>query len=679
MRQLNPMPSVFVVMLLLHCCCTYAQKRWVGGNGSWDNVLNWRPAALPDSTDQVILDNSLQTDTYTVSLPPHAVTVNSIIITPGAGKQIELHLPSSNISSPAFTTIATGDAVIIRSGGTFRNSAGTGGGQSLNIRGLMCIESNGVYVHNTRSTHADIVAKLSQIPGTENGVFEFDVPGGSYPVSLSNRVYGKLVFSSLASGGTQTYNASGTNPLLVRGDLVINAGVILNIDFTKDITIMGNYRQEGGVFNVASQPNSNVVNIWGDVRQSAAGVITETSTGGPVIEFNGTVQQQVSIAGSITNQVSLRINTAGNMLLLHDLTIPFTLQFQKGNIITSSAALLIIPDNSRITGASANSFVNGPVKKTGGGAFEFPLGKQHDYAPAAISAGTANTDEFVAEYFLGNPQSIYGVSLDNSIIRVSALEYWRIEKTAGTSSGKITLSVGNYSHATALDKLVVSYWDTGSSSWKNKGNSSYSGVSTGKITSDDVTGYGAFTLASTVPEQNPLPLVPVNFHALYDGNKPVFYWQTADDFTGRFEIEQSGYQKSFIAVATLFSHPGNTHYQFIFPALQAGRFFRLKMITETGVIYYSDVVPVAADKPSFQIRQVKASGNNVLLSVVSDQKQQLRVVISGIDGKTLYDAREEAFAGSNMIRCLLPVPHGMYIVQVSDQQGRREVRRVVKE
>ena len=507
MKQVTLLRSVLIGVLLLTASLLFAQKRWVGGNGSWDNALNWLPAAVPDSTDQVILDNSFQPDAYTVDLPDHAVIVNGLTIVPAAGKQIELRLPVTSLASPAFTTRATGDAIIIKSGGVFRNLSGLGSGQSIQLNGLLRIENGGAYIHQTRSAHAtELVARLSTAAGTENGRFEFDVPGGSYPVSLSNRVYGKLVFSSRASGGTQTYNASGTNPLLVRGDLVISDGVILNLDFTKDCTVMGNYVQEGGVFNVASQPAANKVNLQGDVSQLPAGIITETSTGMPLLELNGTRRQSVSLAGNMLNQLTLRINNPAGVSLLHSLTIPYLLQLQQGNLFTSQTSLLSIPDDSRITGASAQSFVDGPIKKTGDEAFEFPVGRQTDYAPVAISAGTAVTDAFTAAYHHGNPQIVYGAALESSIHHLSALEYWSIEQTAG-SSRKITLSVGTYSHATAISKLVVSRWDTGQSSWKNEGNSAWTGLSTGTLTSNLVSNYGAFTLGSTVKDQNPLPVV----------------------------------------------------------------------------------------------------------------------------------------------------------------------------
>lgn len=535
MKQPFLMIYALVGVLLLSGNSCAAQKRWVGAGGNWDDAVNWQPTAVPDSNDQVILDNSFQPNAYTVKLPDHAVTVNTLVIAPAGGRQIELYLPATNLGSPAFIARSTGDAIVIGSGGILCNASGINSGQSLQINGGLRIENGGLYIHQTRSGHAaDVVAKLSTAAGTETGSFEFDVPGGSYPVSLSNRIYGKLVFSAQASGGTQTYNASGTNPLLVRGDLVINDGVTINLDFTKDFTVMGNYLQNGGVFNIASQPSTNRVNLQGDVNQAAGSIITETSTGLPLIEFNGKAQQQVSLAGSLLNQLVLRVNNPAGVFLLHNLTIPYLLQMQQGNLFTSPASLLIIPGTGQVTGASAQSFVEGPVKKKGDEAFEFPVGRQRDYAPVAVSAGSSASDEFVATYYHGNPQAVYGTALEYPPIHhLSTLEYWSIEQTGGSSSRKITLPVGTYSHATAVDKLLVSRWNAGGSSWVSEGNAAWSGIATGKITSNPVTSYGAFTLASTVEDQNPLPLRGVNNDRIFYSREKTFFDIKQVSCTGR--------------------------------------------------------------------------------------------------------------------------------------------------
>src|SRR5687767_9405986 len=101
---------VFLTSILLIDISGYAQRKWVGGQGSsWDNPLNWEPAGLPVVTDDILLDNSQQAGDYVVTLPLSAVTVTSIAISPAATRIIKLILPVGNIVSPALTLTSTGD------------------------------------------------------------------------------------------------------------------------------------------------------------------------------------------------------------------------------------------------------------------------------------------------------------------------------------------------------------------------------------------------------------------------------------------------------------------------------------------------------------------------------------------------------------------------------------------
>src|SRR5688500_5226931 len=163
---------VFLISISVMIMPGYAQRKWVGGQGtSWDNPLNWEPAGLPVMTDEILLDNSQQTGDYVVILPVTAVTVTSIAIHPAAAKMIRLILPVGNLASPALTLISTTDALIVNKGGLFQNASGLSSGQSLRITGKVRINNGGTYIHNTRSAHAnDVVAKLSTEDGTEEGV-----------------------------------------------------------------------------------------------------------------------------------------------------------------------------------------------------------------------------------------------------------------------------------------------------------------------------------------------------------------------------------------------------------------------------------------------------------------------------------------------------------------------------
>ena len=63
----------------------------------------------------------------------------------------------------------------------------------------MIIHDGGRYIHQTRASHANNILRiLSTAPGTEQGIFDFDVPRASYTISVSNRIYGSLELHATA-------------------------------------------------------------------------------------------------------------------------------------------------------------------------------------------------------------------------------------------------------------------------------------------------------------------------------------------------------------------------------------------------------------------------------------------------------------------------------------------------
>jgi hypothetical protein len=95
----------------------------------------------------------------------------------------------------------------------------------------MIIRNGGRYIHQTRASHANSILKiLSTAPGTEKGIFDFDVPKASYTISVSNRIYGSLELHATSHGSTVNYTCSGSNPLLIHGNLRIGTNVNMSMD-----------------------------------------------------------------------------------------------------------------------------------------------------------------------------------------------------------------------------------------------------------------------------------------------------------------------------------------------------------------------------------------------------------------------------------------------------------------
>ncbi|HJU45249.1 MAG TPA: hypothetical protein VJ647_00635, partial [Chitinophagaceae bacterium] len=516
------MKCIFTFIALLCILFSYSQtKLWDGGGGSdnsWTNRFNWVGDIAPGSTDDILLDNSVISGSYTVTLPVISVTVKRLTITPSGENTIRLVIPTANTATPAFTASGPGYGILINRGGIFQNSSGLASGTSLVIiADSMRISNGGRYIHNTRSVHANIIQALSKAQGTENGTVEFDIPSGAGTLSMSNRTYGNLVLSSTAAGGARTYVASGSNSLTINGNMTINAGVTLSVDLSTvngNIIVKGDLIQNGGTLNLAAGAgNVTILKVAGNITQATAGQITESNTGIPAIELNGVSTQNISLAGSITNDVGFIVNNPSGATLLSPLSLPYKLILQRGQLSTFSANLLTLQSTCTIQADSLSaSFVNGPLRKEGLSStsrFLFPVGKNNMHRWLELKNATGI---FTVEYHRETPP--YNYAVRSEIDHISGLEYWTVKADVSPApSAIVKLSFdANSGGITDLSKLLVTRLS--GEIWTSLGNVTTMGTAgtngsatiTIPISNFNATG-DFFTLATDVSYANPLPLI----------------------------------------------------------------------------------------------------------------------------------------------------------------------------
>ena len=494
----------------------HGQVKWDGGggDGQWQTAANWVGDVLPKPTDNVVLDNTLVTNTYTISIPPgnNSISVKTLTISPADGKTIELRIPASSTAVPAFTATGPGYGLTINNGGIFRNASGASSGAPVAITDSIRINNGGRYIHNTSRSHATNVAVLSKAPGTESGIFEFDIPAASSTISLSDRVFGSLLLSSTAAGGTTNYTGSGTNPVLVRSDLQTAQGTSLSLNFSDTFLIKGNLFQNNGAINLGNSSRSLVMAIQGNIQQMQGGLITETGTGLQEILLNGSSNQGLQLQGTIANSVSLKINGAKGASLLSPVSLPFKLELTKGILFTSGTNLLTLQAACTVQADSLSSlgFVCGPMRKEGmSGAvpFLFPVGKDNNMRWLLIKNATGN---FTVEYQKSNPQQL-GSSC-SGIDHISRLEYWSVSADGPLPKANLELSFNDPNSGGVTDLASLRTSRLGVGSWVDAGNIAVTGTagSRGSVTSNFIDSFGSgtnyFTLASSASGSNPLPI-----------------------------------------------------------------------------------------------------------------------------------------------------------------------------
>jgi len=660
-------------LLFVFCCSLFsvvhAQMRWDGeaGDGQWSTASNWQGDKLPEAMDQVLLDNSLVSSSFTVTLPPGsaAVTVASIVITPGGSNTIQLVLQASNTATPALSTSGDVYGLILNKGAVFMNASGSTGAASLLIHDSLRINNGGQYIHHTRSSHAVMLRLLSRSPGTERGVFVFDVPGGGYTIATTGRTYGTLILDASASGST------AASPFTVNGDLVIKQGVKLQLDITAATTIRGQYIQEGGVFNLASQANSNTVFVQGNCLQTA-GSIVASANARPSLVFNGQQLQQVQLTG-ITNQINIGIDNSTGIQLMAPLTIPYKLQLQNGTVHAGGFLVTLLPGAILVADSLPNNkFIDGALRKEGLPAETytmFPIGSGQTKRWLSLHNASGN---YTALFTNANPASL-ATAPPSQLHHTSALEYWTLKADAqGAGGANVELSFNNVNSGGITDMATLRVAQLQSGSWTTIGNTATSGSAgaAGSVISEAVAtiaGEQFFTLASATT-QNPLPINLLSFTAAAHEPEILLKWSmAASSQPAAIELQWANEQQTYTTLARFHPAPGQVNYSYTDKNVLTGkRYYRLKTITADGAVDYSEVLVVLSKAAPMPLQLYNAVGSSrPMLRLGATETGQASIEVYDMMGRLVCRQTTMLQRGSNLIAIQLPPAFsGMYAVRL---------------
>ncbi|HVY74089.1 MAG TPA: hypothetical protein VG890_04620 [Puia sp.] len=655
---------------------------WTGtaADGKWSTPLNWDGGTVPGAADDVLLDNSRLDGSYQLNLPDQAVTLHSLTISPASGNRIEVVLPSTNIVANALTI--TGSGLLLDSGAVFRNASGLSGGESLSIADSIRIRNGAAYIHATRAAHAaGIVDILSIAPGTEYGIFQFDVPRASYTISVSNRTYGSLVLSAATFGSTVNYTGSGSNPLHVRGDLRIGMNVNLSLNLSGsrgNVEVDGDFIQQGGTLNLGSgAANTTSLQVGGDCTQLPGALITTTSLAGTSVGLNGKNIQWLSFAGALSNGIVFSQQNAQGSRLLQPLRLPLRFELQQGVMYTSEDAPLILLAGCSLQADSTgtgNAYVDGPMRREGLNNEPyalFPVGKAGSLRWLELKEASGN---FTVEYQNEDP-AVLGGAAGPGIDHISKTEYWTI-KADGEAAANIELSFASPQSGGVTDPDFLQVASLESGVWIDNGHShTTGGLVNGSVTSERVENFNgqAYTLASSEPQENPLPLTILDFRVLNNRGYPLFEWsvgmpETAD----HFELLEST-DRELKTLALLPADPGEADYKWMMavPAPAGWHYYRLRATDKSGVVSLSRMVSLLIPGDSgMSIRWVPGwlnSGNGCLLvKAAADEKLEYRIV--NMSGRVLRSGTVEIIRGESRLALEISAP-GIYQYEARDTHG----------
>jgi hypothetical protein len=401
------------------------------------------------------------------------------------------------------------------------------------------------------------------------------------------------------------------------------------------------------------------------------------------VTFNGSSAQNISGTSSTTFNTLAINNSSGGVTLQMPATVNASLGLSNGFLYTSNANLLSMSAGSSVSAVSNNSFVYGPMSKSGSTNFTFPVGKDLEYRPIGISSLTG-AETFTAEYFHTDPSPLYPISpADPTIDHLDGCEYWILNR-AGSTDAAVTLSWDTYScGVTSLPDLTVARWDSSLGMWKDQGNGATTGTtSTGTVISNGlVTSFSPFTLASTLGGVNPLPIELLDFSAAYNGTGVDLRWSTASELNNdHFTIERSADGSTFYEILTMVGAGTTTQTSSYAAAdkdpLTGTSYYRLKQTDFDGKFRYSRIVPVEIDKNSFDLVSAVETNGALAVRFKCGAACTVHVDLYDVTGKSIISLQQNISEQNEISIPLDRISPGIYLLKAftGDQLISRKIK-----
>jgi hypothetical protein len=471
-------------------------------------------------------------------------TINggSIVIDPQVG--VAILGPTLNIfeaAAAAIVTFSSGSVTIVDP------HAATGTGNSIQV-------TSGAGAKNFTGSTFNLGNGVSTTTGSADG---FDINTGG--VSL---------------GSLTVNNPSGTNRAV---RYLTNAPT-----FSGTVTITA------GTLN-ANSLNQTVAGNWVNNGTFTPG--TQTTT------FNGSSLQTVS--GAATAFSSLTINNTGaGVSLTKDVSVAGTLTLTDGVVASAPTpnGLLTLNAGGTLSGGSVASHISGPMARTGGTNFTFPVGNGTIYRPIAVSSLSASAT-ITGRYFLANPRAAFGINgtgPSQAIKDISLCEYWDLDDGSSTITGIVGLQYSSTSpcnsggYITDPSKLVVAHFN--GTSWDNL--SAVPGATLTNMTALTSSSFSPFTIGTTDAGLNGLPVTFTDVKAAEKGTAVQIDWtNSTESDMGTYVIERSANGIDFTAIgqtAPRSNQFDRVSYTYLDAVPLAGtNFYRIKAVEITGKNVYS--------------------------------------------------------------------------------------------
>jgi hypothetical protein len=226
-----------------------------------------------------------------------------------------------------------------------------------------------------------------------------------------------------------------TSPDVSGQALYIGSEQLVSIQPATPVTIIGNLRNQGSLHN------QGTLYLGGNWRNE--GTYRDTLASEVVLSGEN---QAIDHRGQAFHHLSTR--GAGTKELLSTTRVIDTLTLNEGILQSSGAASLVLASTATVAGGSAEAYVASSMIYRGSGPRRFPLGQAGVYTPLILTNVVGQEPALRVSVVAPNPVN----RSDQSLARVSAARYWRIETVSGTYAGSPVTLVAD--QRDGLDDLV---------------------------------------------------------------------------------------------------------------------------------------------------------------------------------------------------------------------------------
>lgn len=510
-------------------------------------------------------------------------------------------------------------------------------------------------------------------------------------------VNGNCTLTHNANSGTSafTHQVVENSRFTVNGQLALVTNFSASPGLTQDIRNTAEVRVDGDVLLTAtaggeleiSLQNDAFFRIGGEFIRGASpfsfGALDAVDNA--TVEYWGSsaqiIEQDAGSGGDAFFYMNLEIDnsfgTSPQLTLEGDVTVHGDLTMNNGVVASDPANILIVADDGTTSNASNSSYVDGYMRKVGNDAFVFPSGNGGFYAPIGISAPTLATEQFEARYFLTMPHlaGFDSTMYDPSIHHISKVEYWKLNRTAGSSNPTVTLSWDTPRSGGVVNEADLRFLRWDGAIWRDLGSTALTGSAANGTLNNSV-GIAAFNDANpytlgTIDGINPLPVELVSFTGAAENEVVTLDWVTLSEVNcASFTLEKSRDAQNWISFAEV-QGAGNSSVKKSYSHTDENPFgdvsyYRLKQTDFNGDYAYFGPISVQLNgavflypNPANQQVNIVGCNDSKLINIYSVTGQLLDVELFTDQNSTFFSV--ESF------------PNGIYYVQV----GNKTVERLV--